>query len=194
MTRAPLNAALSFPCEIAFHIRRIFAGGSSGGGDRSVAGSDAGLRAGGLPAACARVSAAQRFGFGRRVCGSGWAAVFTSVDLRSVGAMRGHVSSQERGSRRNWAVAALDLRWSLAIGALWIAASIARAVDLGVHSLRSAELWKTARCRWIRFNQQCRVPRVPRRPCGRQGKRRPPTWVGAARLRFARRLSWTGPA
>ena len=38
----------------------------------------------------------------------------------------------------------LGIGWSLAIGALWIAASAARAVDLGIHSWRLCRLWKRA--------------------------------------------------
>lgn len=38
----------------------------------------------------------------------------------------------------------LDPRWSLAIAGVWLAASLARAVDLGVHTLRLRRLWKRA--------------------------------------------------
>ncbi len=38
----------------------------------------------------------------------------------------------------------LDIRWSLAIAAIWVAASILRAVDLAIHSFRLRKLWKTA--------------------------------------------------
>ena len=38
----------------------------------------------------------------------------------------------------------LDIRWSLALACLWIAASCYRAVDLAVHSLRLRRLWKSA--------------------------------------------------
>ena len=38
----------------------------------------------------------------------------------------------------------LDPRWSLAIAGLWVAASLARAVDLGVHTVRLRQLWKRA--------------------------------------------------
>ena len=38
----------------------------------------------------------------------------------------------------------LDIRWSLAIAALWAATSLFRAVDLAVHSFRLGKLWKTA--------------------------------------------------
>jgi beta-lactamase regulating signal transducer with metallopeptidase domain len=37
-----------------------------------------------------------------------------------------------------------DLRWSLAIGAFWIVASLARAADLVVHSYRLRRLWQSA--------------------------------------------------
>jgi beta-lactamase regulating signal transducer with metallopeptidase domain len=38
----------------------------------------------------------------------------------------------------------LDIRWSLAVAAIWVAASIVRALDLAVHSLRLRKLWKSA--------------------------------------------------
>jgi beta-lactamase regulating signal transducer with metallopeptidase domain len=38
----------------------------------------------------------------------------------------------------------LDLRWSLAICALWIAASMLRAADLLIHSFRLRKLWKSS--------------------------------------------------
>jgi beta-lactamase regulating signal transducer with metallopeptidase domain len=38
----------------------------------------------------------------------------------------------------------IDIRWSLAIVALWAVVSLYRAVDLGVHSLRLHRLWKSA--------------------------------------------------
>lgn len=38
----------------------------------------------------------------------------------------------------------LDIRWSLAIAALWAATSLFRAADLAVHSFRLGKLWKTA--------------------------------------------------
>jgi bla regulator protein blaR1 len=39
----------------------------------------------------------------------------------------------------------LDVRWSLAIAAIWLAASLYRAADLAIHSLRLRKLWKDAR-------------------------------------------------
>jgi beta-lactamase regulating signal transducer with metallopeptidase domain len=38
----------------------------------------------------------------------------------------------------------LDLRWGMAIAALWAIASLGRLVDLGMHSLRLRRLWKNA--------------------------------------------------
>ena len=38
----------------------------------------------------------------------------------------------------------LDPRWSLAIATAWLAASLARAIDLGAHALRLRRLWKRA--------------------------------------------------
>ena len=38
----------------------------------------------------------------------------------------------------------LDMRWSLALAALWLAASVFRAVDLAIHSFRLRKLWKSA--------------------------------------------------
>lgn len=38
----------------------------------------------------------------------------------------------------------LDARWSLAVGALWIAVSLYRAVSLTAHSFRLRKLWKSA--------------------------------------------------
>jgi hypothetical protein len=38
----------------------------------------------------------------------------------------------------------LNLRWSLAIGAFWIVASLIRAADLVIHSYRLRRLWKSA--------------------------------------------------
>ena len=38
----------------------------------------------------------------------------------------------------------LDIRWSIALTAIWAAASLYRLVDLGIHSIRLRRLWKTA--------------------------------------------------
>ena len=38
----------------------------------------------------------------------------------------------------------LDIRWSLALAALWIAASVYRAVDLGIHTVRLRKVWTSA--------------------------------------------------
>ncbi len=39
---------------------------------------------------------------------------------------------------------ALDLRWSLAIGGLWLVLSLIRAADLAIHSLKLRRMWKAA--------------------------------------------------
>jgi beta-lactamase regulating signal transducer with metallopeptidase domain len=38
----------------------------------------------------------------------------------------------------------LDIRWSMAIALLWVSASLYRAVDLAIHSIRLRRLWKHA--------------------------------------------------
>ncbi len=38
----------------------------------------------------------------------------------------------------------LDMRWSLAIAAIWLAASVFRAADFAMHSFRLRKLWKTS--------------------------------------------------
>ena len=106
-----------------------------------------------------RVSAAHRFAI--------WSAAFAALVLLPalpilIGAFSGGVSAVgalSLGSTRTSGepLLRLDLRWSLAIGGLWIAASIARAVDLGIHSLRLRRLWKTARP-VSAFLQQCGGP------------------------------------
>jgi hypothetical protein len=94
-----------------------------------------------------RVPAAHRFAI--------WAAGFAVVvglpalpilwaRIAGVGGAAG-TSSFGSGSGASGALLRLDLRWSLVIGTVWIAASIMRAVDLGVHSLRLRRLWKSAR-------------------------------------------------
>ncbi len=89
-----------------------------------------------------RASAAQQF--------AGWAAGFAAVTalpfLPLLLALRG----DEPGSVAQGVVAApgpwfdLGMGWSLVIGAVWMAASAARAVDLGIHSWRLRRLWKRA--------------------------------------------------
>ena len=42
------------------------------------------------------------------------------------------------------AFVSLDARWSLAIAALWLVASLYRTIDLSLHTIRLHQLWKTA--------------------------------------------------
>ena len=51
-------------------------------------------------------------------------------------------SSMAQASATPWLQ--LDIRWSLAIAALWAVASLFRAVDLAIHSFRLRKLWKAA--------------------------------------------------
>jgi beta-lactamase regulating signal transducer with metallopeptidase domain len=90
-----------------------------------------------------RVSAAYRFAL--------WATAFVSLVGLSVfslipqfsagatGAMAARISENVA---RPWLN--VDARWSVAIAVLWLAASLFRAVDLAVHSLRLRKLWKDA--------------------------------------------------
>ncbi len=80
-----------------------------------------------------------------------WAAGFVAVLALpflpmllnfGAGAANGLASGLTAAPTRPWLQ--LDIRWSLGIGALWIAASVLRAVDLSLHSLRLRRLWRTA--------------------------------------------------
>ncbi len=89
-----------------------------------------------------RVSAAHRFAV--------WAAGFAAVAALPFLPLLLALHAEGSGNASGLAVAApqpwldLDIRWSLAIGALWLAASAARVVDLAVHSWRLRRLWKRA--------------------------------------------------
>lgn len=90
-----------------------------------------------------RASAAHRFA----VWAAGFAALvclpFLPVLLSfGVQAARGNASGISLAPARPWL--ALDARWSLLIGALWLLASTLRALDLGVHTLRLRRLWRSA--------------------------------------------------
>lgn len=105
-----------------------------------------------------RISAAHRFG----IWAAGFAVVVGLPFLPLLIAGLGGASAVGTFSPGSGPGAAgpllrLDLRWSLVIGALWISASIARVVGLGVHSLLLRKLWKTARP-VPAFNQQCGCP------------------------------------
>jgi beta-lactamase regulating signal transducer with metallopeptidase domain len=83
-----------------------------------------------------RISAAQRF----LVSLAGFAVV---VALPFLPALAAHPAAQ-LSSPTPTALFQLDPRWMQAIAALWLAASLYRAVDLAVHSLRLRRLWRTA--------------------------------------------------
>ncbi len=106
-----------------------------------------------VSAACARrASAAHRFWIWAAgfvvVC---WVAVFANADGEIIDGAVAFAGLPLAALRRAEILRLgraigfrLDLRWSLAIGAFWIAASVFRAMDLGIHSLRLRRLWKTA--------------------------------------------------
>ena len=90
-----------------------------------------------------RMSAAQRFAV--------WAAGFAAVVslpflpqflLVAAGAASGNANGAAVAAARPWLL--LDMRWSLAIAALWAAASAMRATDLVLHAVRLRRLWQTA--------------------------------------------------
>ena len=90
-----------------------------------------------------RASAAHRF----LLWAAGFAALVSLPFLPLLMDSAGGASSATTGLAASAAAKPwlqLDLRWSLAIGALWIVASLLRAVDLGMHSLRLRRLWKNA--------------------------------------------------
>ncbi len=97
-----------------------------------------------------RIAAADRF----RVWGAGFAALvalpflpklfsffhsFLSTDSVAPAAS---LPASAAAAPHAWL--SLDPRWSLAIAAVWLAASLVRAIDLGVHALRLRRLWKRA--------------------------------------------------
>lgn len=69
-------------------------------------------------------------------------AVFSLTPQASAGAAGVMAASAAEHVRRP--LLSLDARWSFAIAALWLAASLYRVVDLAIHSLRLRELWKDA--------------------------------------------------
>jgi beta-lactamase regulating signal transducer with metallopeptidase domain len=99
-----------------------------------------------------RVAAAHRF--------AAWAAGFAVlVALPFVPALS-HLVAWNAGSNIGFRAASLPStamhawlahpwlqlsdRWSLAIAALWVLAALARAIDLGIHTVRLRRLWKSA--------------------------------------------------
>ena len=92
-----------------------------------------------------RISASLRFAV--------WAAGFLTVAalpffplLLRMGAGAGAqpVSSLAEASSAAEPWLRLDIRWSIALTVIWVAASLYRLVDLAVHSVRLRSLWKTA--------------------------------------------------
>jgi beta-lactamase regulating signal transducer with metallopeptidase domain len=90
-----------------------------------------------------RTSAAHRFAV--------WAAAFVTLVALSIlalvsgsaaGVVAGISSAAPEAAARPWL--SIDARWSLLIAALWAAAALFRAVDLGLHSFRLRKLWKDA--------------------------------------------------
>jgi len=90
-----------------------------------------------------RVSAAYRFAL--------WATAFVALAGLSVFSLMPQLSAGATGAMaarisenvaRPWL--SVDARWSVAIAVLWLAASLFRAMDLAVHSLRLRKLWKDA--------------------------------------------------
>jgi beta-lactamase regulating signal transducer with metallopeptidase domain len=91
-----------------------------------------------------RTTAAHRFGI--------WAAGFLTVaglpflpllSRVAFGSASHATANVAASSIRPWLQ--LDVRWSLALTALWAAASLLRAVDLAVHTRRLRKLWTSAK-------------------------------------------------
>ena len=88
-----------------------------------------------------RLSAAYRFatwatGFIALV----FLSAFALIPQFSAGATHGLAARAAENAARPWF--SVDARWSVAIAALWLAASLYRGVDLAIHSLRLRRLWK----------------------------------------------------
>ncbi len=101
----------------------------------------------GMLAVCMRVaprgSAAYRFA----VWGAAFAvliglSVFSFVPQFSAGAAQAVAAHTALSSAKPWF--SIDARWSLAIAALWLGASLYRTVDLVIHSVRLRNLWRDA--------------------------------------------------
>jgi beta-lactamase regulating signal transducer with metallopeptidase domain len=88
-----------------------------------------------------RISAGYRFAvwtaaFVALICLS----LFSLMPASSAGAA--HAMEARAIASKPWLV--FDVRWSLAIAGLWLAATLFRAADLAVHSVRLRRLWKDA--------------------------------------------------
>lgn len=85
-----------------------------------------------------------------------WAAAFaTIVSLpllavlerlwsTAVGGVSGVASVAGAGTLLSRPLVSMDVRWGVAIGALWAVAALVRACDLALHSFRLRKLWKDA--------------------------------------------------
>ncbi|MGA7859065.1 MAG: M56 family metallopeptidase [Terracidiphilus sp.] len=90
-----------------------------------------------------RISASHRFGlwmagFSALVC----LPILPLLSRLMAGAAPPLSSGFSQAATRPWLQ--FDARWSMAIAAIWAAASLFRAVDLAVHSFRLRMLWKAA--------------------------------------------------
>ena len=88
-----------------------------------------------------RISAGQRFAVW--AIGFGAVAVLPLAPLLGrIGSVPASVSATSSATHQPW----LELApaWSVAIALLWAAASLLRAVDLGVHGVRLRRIWKSA--------------------------------------------------
>jgi beta-lactamase regulating signal transducer with metallopeptidase domain len=91
-----------------------------------------------------RISAAHRFAL--------WAAGFVTAICLMLLPLLAHVwtgsgsdvSLSGFGDRPNNPWIQLDIRWSIALGGVWLAASIYRSVDLAIHAIRLRKIWKSA--------------------------------------------------
>ena len=89
-----------------------------------------------------RISAGQRF--------AAWAIGFGVVVVLPLAPLFGHFSKVQASvaatpSAAHQAWLELVPAWGVAIALLWAAASLLRAVDLGVHAVRLRRIWKSAR-------------------------------------------------
>lgn len=112
-----------------------------------------------------RVSAAHRF--------AAWAAGFAAVVcLPLLPLVSGMTNEAAASPRMAEAVGGpwlqVDLRWSLAIAAIWAAISMMRGVDLAIHSLRLRKLWKSA----IPVDVDGSLTRLAAQAAGMRGRRK----------------------
>ncbi len=87
-----------------------------------------------------RTAASDRF----KVWAAGFAAVVLLPFLPVLAAVLFPSSAAAPASAAPHHFFAIDARWSLAIAALWLAASVYRLADLALHTLRLRKLWRSA--------------------------------------------------